>query len=71
MIDFQPELERFKSKRIGVLAGGLSSEREISIRSGTNVFNVIKTLGFDCIMIDVDKNVPQKLIEEKIDIAVI
>ena len=58
-----------KNKKIGVLCGGTSSEREISLISGKAVYNAIKKLGFDVVLIDVDKNVATKLINEKIEIA--
>ena len=41
-----------KIKKIGVLLGGFSSEREISIRSGTNVYNALLKLGYEVIKID-------------------
>ncbi len=71
MINIEAELKNYESKKIAVLLGGLSSEREISIRSGTNVFNIIKRLGLNCIKIDVDKNISQRLNDERIDLAVI
>ena len=58
-----------KNKKIGVLCGGTSSEREISLMSGKAVYEAIKKLGFDVVLIDVDKNVATKLIKEKIQIA--
>ncbi|MDX1918023.1 MAG: D-alanine--D-alanine ligase [Candidatus Caenarcaniphilales bacterium] len=36
----------FKDKRIGVIAGGISTEREISLRSGRNCFEALKGLGY-------------------------
>ena len=60
-----------KNKKIGVLCGGTSSEREISLMSGKAVYNAIKKLGFKTVLIDVNKNVAQKLVKEKIDIAYI
>lgn len=58
-----------KNKKIGILCGGTSSEREISLMSGKAVYEAIKKLGFDVTLIDVDKNVAAKLIKEKIEIA--
>ena len=58
-----------KNKKIGVLCGGTSSEREISLMSGKAVYEAIKKLGFDVVLIDVDKNVATKLVKEKIQIA--
>jgi len=62
-------MKNLKNKKIGVLCGGTSSEREISLKSGKAVFNAIKKLGLKAVFIDVDKNIAQKLSKEKIDIA--
>lgn len=57
-------------KKIGVLYGGMSSEREVSLRSGKNCFEAIKRLGYKNVeLIDVDKNVAQTLLEKSIEIA--
>ncbi|OHD56053.1 MAG: hypothetical protein A2Y33_10905 [Spirochaetes bacterium GWF1_51_8] len=64
-------MSRYLNKTIGVLMGGMSSEREISLRSGVNVMNALKTLGLRAVQIDVDREVSQKLLSEKIDIAFI
>lgn len=40
-------------KRIGVLMGGTSAEREVSIKSGTAVFNALKGLGYDVKAIEI------------------
>ena len=58
-----------KNKKIGVLCGGTSSEREISLISGKAVYEAIKKLGFDVVLIYVDKNVATKLVKEKVQIA--
>lgn len=60
-----------KNKKIGVLCGGTSSEREISLMSGRAVFAAIKKLGFKAVLIDVNKNVAEKLKKEKVDVAFI
>jgi D-alanine-D-alanine ligase len=60
-----------KNKKIGVLCGGTSSERDISLMSGKAVFAAIKRLGLKTVLIDVNKNVAEKLKKEKIDIACI
>lgn len=49
-------LKRFKNKHIAVLYGGLSDEREVSLRSGKNVFNALTSfdeLKKNTILIDV------------------
>lgn len=43
-----------KDKKIAVLMGGLSGEREVSLRSGTRVFNSLKTQGYNVIAIDLN-----------------
>ena len=56
--------------KIAVLCGGLSSEREVSLRSGKNVFEALKRLGYTNVeLIDVDKNVAKTLIEKDIKVA--
>ena len=60
-----------KNKKIGVLCGGTSSEREISLMSGKAIYNAIKKLGLKVVLIDVNKNIAQKLVKEKIDVAYI
>lgn len=41
-----------KYQKVGVLCGGISREREISLRSGKNVFEALKRLGYSPIYID-------------------
>ena len=59
-----------KNAKIAVLCGGMSAEREVSLRSGKNVLNALLNLGYkNSILIDVDKNVAQKLKEENVEIC--
>ena len=56
--------------KIGVLCAGLSSEREVSLRSGKNVLAALKRLGYsNSQIIDVDKNIANTLIENNIEVA--
>jgi len=57
--------------RVGVLMGGLSREREVSLRSGGNILASLKRQGFDAVSIDVDHRVAEVLKEERIDLAFI
>lgn len=60
------------SSKIGVLYGGMSSEREVSLRSGKNCFEALERLGYTNIeLIDVDKNIAKNLLEKHIEIAYI
>jgi D-alanine-D-alanine ligase len=59
--------------RVGVLMGGPSSEREISLKSGTAVFKALSELGLDAVAIDItsaDSRATESLIaSQKIDCA--
>lgn len=60
-----------KNSKIAVLCGGLSNEREVSLRSGKNVFRALIELGYkDVTMIDVDRNIASVLSELKIEYAI-
>ena len=39
-------------KKIAILTGGSSAEREISLESGQNIHNVLLNKGFNCELID-------------------
>lgn len=51
-----------KNSKIAVLCGGMSSEREVSLRSGKNVLNALKRLGYtNAEIVDVSENVANDL----------
>lgn len=56
-------------KKIGVLMGGISAEREVSLRSGKAVFNALKNLGYNVVSMDVSSNACEKLKRERIGMA--
>lgn len=60
-----------KIGRIGVLAGGPSSEREISLRSGRAVYDALIEEGFDAILLDVHDDVADAVRNNRIDVAFI
>ena len=48
--------------RIAVLCGGMSSEREVSLRSGKNVLGALKRLGYEnASLLDVSPNIMNDL----------
>ncbi|XXF76452.1 D-alanine--D-alanine ligase [Myxococcaceae bacterium GXIMD 01537] len=61
--------ESLKGKKVGVLYGGLSAEREVSLRTGAAVAGALRQLGHDVVEIDVGKDLPQRLVAEKVDVA--
>jgi D-alanine-D-alanine ligase len=60
-----------KKKRIAVLMGGRSGEREVSLRSGKRVFDSLKRQGFKVISLDADEKLIENLKKNNIDIAYI
>jgi len=59
------------NKKIGVLMGGKSEEREVSLRSGNAIYTALKDLGYDVVAIDADSDLCQTLQREKIEITFI
>ena len=55
--------------RIGVLMGGQSPERDISLRTGMAVHRSLCRRGYDAVMIDVGPTLYRDLQEQKIEIA--
>ncbi len=49
--------------------GGLSREREVSLRSGRAVASALRSRGYQVIEVDVDRHVAEKLVKEKIEVA--
>ncbi|MBU1083584.1 MAG: D-alanine--D-alanine ligase [Candidatus Omnitrophota bacterium] len=49
-------MEALRGHRIGVLAGGPSSERDISLKSARAVFGAFQELGLNTVLIEVEKN---------------
>jgi len=59
-------------KKIGVLYGGMSNEREVSLRSGKNCYEALLRLGYKNVeLIDVDKNIAKTLSDKKIEVVYI
>lgn len=56
-------------KKIGVLMGGLSTEREVSLKSGMAIYNALNTLGYNVVTIDVGSDICEALIKNEIEIA--
>lgn len=59
-----------KNSKIAVLCGGMSSEAEISRRSGKGCYEALKRLGYkNAELVEVDTNITEKLKEGKYDYA--
>ena len=62
---------REKYGRVGVLYGGTSAEREISLLSGQAVIAALRNSGVEVVAIDVSDDLLQRLPEHKLDRALI
>jgi len=60
-----------KAKKIGVLMGGLSAEREVSLKSGAAVHRALLARGYNAVVIDVGRDLAGRLAEEKVEVAFI
>lgn len=56
-------------KQIGVFMGGTSTEREISLKSGTAIYETLKSLGYNVVAIDVGPSICSELEKTSVDIA--
>ena len=64
-------MEALKEKKICVLMGGRSGEREVSLRSGSRVFDSLKRQGFNAISMDLEDDLISKLRAEKVEVVYI
>ena len=63
--------EELKRKRVGVLMGGLSVEREVSLRTGAAVASALKSLGYQVVEVDAQRDLAARLVQERLDLAFI
>ena len=59
------------SRHVVVLAGGLSHERDVSLRSGSRLYESLRHLGMEVTLRDVDSDLIPWLVETKPDAAII
>lgn len=60
-----------KSKKIAVLMGGLSAERDVSLKSGAAVHRALLAQGYQAVAIDVGRDLAAVLVENTIEAAFI
>jgi D-alanine-D-alanine ligase len=58
-----------KKKKVAVMMGGLSREREISLKTGKAIQKALTEKGYTVIPIDVGNDIAEKLVKEKIEWA--
>jgi len=60
-----------KDKEIGILLGGVSAERDISLKTGEAMFEALKARGYKVQKVFVDADIDQVLRQTSIEVAVI
>jgi len=60
---------RYRGKRVGVLLGGMSTERAISLKSGHAVHGALVARGYDAVEIDVGPEVAERLRAERVEVC--
>ena len=58
-----------KKTRVGVLMGGMSTERSISIKSGLAVLRALQARGWNAVAIDMGPDLAKRLDEEGVEVA--
>jgi len=61
----------FKDKRIGVVLGGLSPERDVSLRSGAAMAAALQRLGCTVTSLEADRSLAEALARNKVEVAVL
>jgi D-alanine-D-alanine ligase len=61
--------QSLKKKRVTVMMGGLSREREISLKTGKAILKALTEKGYPVTPVDVGDDIAEKLVKEKIECA--
>jgi D-alanine-D-alanine ligase len=64
-------MSKWSGKKVAVLYGGRSTEREVSLRTGAACAEALRAKGYDATLVDVDLDVAAKLRELRADVAFI
>ncbi len=60
---------KFRDKTVAVLMGGISSEREVSLRSGANCLRALQNLGYRAVAVDAQRDVARRLADAGAEVA--
>jgi D-alanine-D-alanine ligase len=60
---------KWTGKRVAVLHGGQSSERDVSLKTGAAIAKALQEKGYDAVLVDVDPELPARLRGERIAVA--
>ncbi len=59
----------WRGKKVAVLYGGQSTERDVSLRTGKACADALVSKGYDVLLVDVDRELAARLREAKVDVA--
>ncbi len=62
-------MPKWTGKKVAVLYGGKSTEREVSLRTGKACADALVSRGYDVSLVDVDEELGARLREKRIDVA--
>src|SRR5512143_4103979 len=62
-------MARWTGKRVAVLYGGRSTEREVSLKTGAACADALRQKGHDVVLIDVDADVAARLRAARAEVA--
>ncbi len=62
-------MPKWTGKKVAVLYGGPSTEREVSLRTGKACGDALASRGYDVALVDVDHDLPARLREGRVDVA--
>ena len=65
------KIRRYANAKIAVLMGGLSREREISLKTGAAIARALRERGYDVTVMDVSRDIGLQLVEKGIEVAFI
>ncbi len=62
-------MAKWRGKKVAVLYGGRSTEREVSLKTGKGCADALRQKVYDVVLVDVDLDLARKLRDEKTDVA--
>ena len=65
-----PITKKWLGRKIGVVHGGLSDEREVSLETGRALHRALIGLGYDAVLIDAGHDLPGQLLAERVQVVV-
>jgi len=59
----------YRNKKVGVLMGGPSAEREVSLKTGQAVVKALRSKGYQVVEVDLNRETVQRLIDEQVEVV--